>query len=36
MTQEFFTIIWIVLILVIIFIPIMFLFFFIPLGSKAS
>lgn len=36
MTQEFFTIIWIVLILVIVFIPIMFLFFFIPLGSKAS
>jgi len=36
MTQEFFTIIWIVLIFVIVFIPIMFLFFFIPLGSKAS
>jgi|GEM_PF-1479310 len=36
MTQEFYTIMWIILICLIVFIPIIFLFFFIPLGSKAN
>ncbi len=36
MTQEFYTLMWIILLCFIVFIPIIFLFFFFPLGSKES
>lgn len=36
MTQEFYTITWIILIALVVFLSIVFLFFFFPLGSKAN